>query len=261
MSCLQPFQSYWDVQFVSFGNSEKQGTPQLLRHWRCRWHTLGSNIPTVITTSLECCEHLHSGWYHVFWSLTAWEQKIHFHLWKKMCAGLLLVLLLVVVVVVGASLHTALKLGSNTVHPEKSEAEFPSEMSTPPTSMPVTSRPVSRPATSTTATLMPTTSMPAFSGLASTPATFTQYETSIINEIEAHILCWGEKFSALPENDSQNIALDWLLHDDQMQLKLSDSNLNQRYILALLAYEWGHNFKASVNWLSDINECKWYGVT
>jgi hypothetical protein len=85
--------------------------------------------------------------------------------------------------------------------------------------------------------------------------------SAIEHDIEANILCRGVKFSELSDTDSLNLALDWLLNDDEIQLDLSDPNLHQRFILALLAVNFGSTFEASVDWLSDTNECSWVGVT
>ncbi len=83
----------------------------------------------------------------------------------------------------------------------------------------------------------------------------------IKEDLESSVLCRGVKFSELPKTDSRTLALDWLLHDDEMQLDVPDSNLHQRFILALLAFNSGSIFKSSVNWLSDEDECKWDGVS
>ncbi len=86
-------------------------------------------------------------------------------------------------------------------------------------------------------------------------------EQLVKNEIEKNVLQRNVKFDKLPQNDSRNSALDWLLHKDQLRLNTSDFNLNQRYILALFAFEFGSIFMSSTNWLSDDDECKWDGVT
>lgn len=85
-------------------------------------------------------------------------------------------------------------------------------------------------------------------------------EQLVKNEIESNVLLRNAKFDELSQNDSRNLALDWLLHSDQMRLNASDPNLDQRYILALFAFEFGSIFMSSTNWLSDEDECKWDGV-
>jgi hypothetical protein len=55
--------------------------------------------------------------------------------------------------------------------------------------------------------------------------------------------------------------LDWLLHEDEMKLQATSSNLGQRYILALLAFEFGNLFRSRVDWLSSGMECSWDWVT
>lgn len=86
-------------------------------------------------------------------------------------------------------------------------------------------------------------------------------ETLIEQNIEANALRRGVKFDELPETDSRSVAMNWLLHEDEMQLHQLDSNLVQRYTLSLLAFEFGPDFMSSVDWLSDADECTWYGVT
>jgi hypothetical protein len=80
-------------------------------------------------------------------------------------------------------------------------------------------------------------------------------------DIEANVLCRGMKLCELPETDRRKFALDWLLNDDKKQLAVTDSNLYQRFILALLAFNFGSDFTSSVDWLSNVDKCKWYGVT
>ncbi|KAL3785787.1 hypothetical protein HJC23_007343 [Cyclotella cryptica] len=97
-------------------------------------------------------------------------------------------------------------------------------------------------------------------------------EQSIMEAIETNVLQRNVKFDELPQTDNRILALNWLLDEDQMQLDPTDSNLNQRYILALLSFELGpipnldlgsipENAKDSVEWLSGEDECKWWLVT
>lgn len=83
--------------------------------------------------------------------------------------------------------------------------------------------------------------------------------TEIENSIESHVLQRNATFHFMSRTDPRFLALDWILNNDEMELKVSDSNLYQRYILALLAFrfsslEW-------TNWLTGTDECEWYGVT
>jgi hypothetical protein len=87
-----------------------------------------------------------------------------------------------------------------------------------------------------------------------------QRETQIKAELEANVLCRGVKFDELNPDVSRTSALDWLLHDDEMELQVTNPNLAQRYILALLAFEFGTVF-VGWGWLSNGNECSWDGVT
>ena len=94
-----------------------------------------------------------------------------------------------------------------------------------------------------------------------TSTTRLRDETLIEEDLEASVLSRGVKFSELAETDSRKLALDWLLHDDEMQLDVPDLNLHQRYILALLAFNSGSDFRSFVDWLSETDECVWEGVT
>ena len=46
----------------------------------------------------------------------------------------------------------------------------------------------------------------------------------------------NETFAALDEDDPRARALDWILHDDALQLESNDVNLYQRFVLAVVAY-------------------------
>jgi hypothetical protein len=87
----------------------------------------------------------------------------------------------------------------------------------------------------------------------------------IKEDIEVNVLLRGARFSDLPDTDSRKLALEWLLHDDPMQLDASDSNLRQRYILAMLMFEFGKMLMFESggpdDWLSDGDECEWRGVS
>lgn len=97
-------------------------------------------------------------------------------------------------------------------------------------------------------------------------------------------------WDAMAPNDPRKLALDWIMHADEMELESLDKRLSQRYILALFAFsmdskawkfcgnhtgsstkesdvdsctvrdETGHERNSSF-WLSNAFECNWYGVT
>lgn len=108
----------------------------------------------------------------------------------------------------------------------------------------------------------------------------TTYRESKIQEmLKDNVLQRNVSFKDMKSNDPRLLALEWLLSDDRMQLSHSDSNVMQRYILALLAfsfdlYSWDCgmvNGLASCNmtdydgndgnWLSRTDECMWWGVS
>jgi hypothetical protein len=87
-------------------------------------------------------------------------------------------------------------------------------------------------------------------------------EKQITQQLQRGVLKRGaNKFDELDDTDSRVLALDWLLYKDKMKLQSTSSNLGQRYILALLAFEFGYTFRPNVNWLSSMTECKWDWVT
>lgn len=53
------------------------------------------------------------------------------------------------------------------------------------------------------------------------------------------------------------MALNWLLHDDPKQRDVTEAKLQQRFILALLVFEFG----GPADWLSEEDECEWNGVS
>lgn len=109
----------------------------------------------------------------------------------------------------------------------------------------------------------------------------TSYRESLgIQElIEEKVLERNVTFSDMNMDDPRYLALDWILHNDKLQLTTDDPNLLQRYTLALLAftfdvYSWEcgmvkeldacnitDDFGDYALWLSGTNECLWYGVT
>jgi len=117
-------------------------------------------------------------------------------------------------------------------------------------------------------------------------------ESDIRQKIETEVLQRGATFEAMDPNDPRHLALDWMLHHDDLRLKSEDEALKQRYILALLAfaldslawYNCGDHrnvsntteyyaredcwFESAATgqletykvWLSSTDECDWYGV-
>lgn len=97
-----------------------------------------------------------------------------------------------------------------------------------------------------------------------------------MRKFEDEVLQRDATFDDLGSDDPRNLALDWILNDDQMNLGLDSMNLNQRYVLALIAFSldskaWGAIEEGSVignsdvdgksTWLSSIDECSWYNVS
>lgn len=126
-----------------------------------------------------------------------------------------------------------------------------------------------------------------------TPSPLTNREQSgIIEQLEAGVLQRGAIFANMTIDDPRKMALEWILHYDQMQLNSDDVNLYQRYVLALLAFSldslaWyycGNHRMVNANetvdfvqedcdvlaatgqleshkvWLSSTDECEWYGA-
>jgi hypothetical protein len=113
--------------------------------------------------------------------------------------------------------------------------------------------------------------------------------SGILEQLEAGVLRRGEIFASIMNKEHGNtdprvLALNWILHIDNMQLLSDDINLYQRYALAVLAYTldsraWfqcgdpGENYteisclvldanstKEFGSWLSSTSECTWFGV-
>lgn len=110
--------------------------------------------------------------------------------------------------------------------------------------------------------------------------------------IESKVLQRGASFDGMADSDPRYLALDWILHKDGRQLTADDTNLFQRYILALIAFSldslawfscgdhrnFGDVTEEYVNedcevtnsatgqieghkvWLSSSKECDWFGV-
>ena len=81
----------------------------------------------------------------------------------------------------------------------------------------------------------------------------------IFDEIEKNVLQRNETFDGMDYSDPRFMALTWISEEDQLNLTVSDSNLRQRYILALLSYQ--YSLDISNGWLlPEKNECEWSGV-
>mmetsp|Transcript_8965 Transcript_8965/g.18658 ORF Transcript_8965/g.18658 Transcript_8965/m.18658 type:complete len:745 (-) Transcript_8965:194-2428(-) len=92
--------------------------------------------------------------------------------------------------------------------------------------------------------------------------------------LEVEVLQRSAAFGDMDDNDPRKLALNWILNDDGMNLRADSENLNQRFVLTLLAFSL--NFEALEHatidtltgseyvyseWLSDTDECTWFGVT
>ncbi|KAL3774796.1 hypothetical protein HJC23_008218 [Cyclotella cryptica] len=93
----------------------------------------------------------------------------------------------------------------------------------------------------------------------STTLTETPPSLSIKYAIEKNVLQRNVTFDVMDVTDPRALALNWINHKDKMMLVASDENFFQRYILALLAFEF-----SNLGWISDVksdgNECNWLGV-
>lgn len=84
-------------------------------------------------------------------------------------------------------------------------------------------------------------------------------------------------FDELNFSDPRYLALNWIVHEDKLQLSVGDTNLLQRYVLALLAFSFDfHSWSCGMVhglvacngtdaddyalWLSGADECYWYGI-
>jgi hypothetical protein len=87
---------------------------------------------------------------------------------------------------------------------------------------------------------------------------FSEQLQSVRSLIEKNVLERNASFDG-----NRLLALDWILTEDERQLGAEDSNLYQRYILALLSYEFsisGVSNADGFGWLSEGHECEWRGV-
>lgn len=88
--------------------------------------------------------------------------------------------------------------------------------------------------------------------------TDTSNDLLIQQDLQDNALSRGAKFEELSSSNSRNLALDWILNDDQFSA--NDPRLHERFILALMAFDFGTLFRSSWNWLSTNDICSWEGV-
>lgn len=83
----------------------------------------------------------------------------------------------------------------------------------------------------------------------------------IKRKLENEVLQRGVSLYEINADDPRVLALDWILNIDGMALDADAANLNQRYILALVAYSLDPEAHSTENsspfWLSDDDECSW----
>lgn len=110
--------------------------------------------------------------------------------------------------------------------------------------------------------------------------------------IQSNVLQRNASWDDMANDDPRHLALNWILHQDKLQLRSLDERLSQRYICALLAFSFdslawnfcgNHTLPGNAGeehaassclatdqtgqeknysvWLSDTYECDWYGVT
>ncbi len=105
-----------------------------------------------------------------------------------------------------------------------------------------------------------------------TNSTTPSRETLFVKVLESSVLQRNATFGDMDSDDPRYLALDWILNQDEMSVDADDKRLNQRYVLALLAFAFdyqawkpiGENVASIVdgdNWLSSADVCLWYNVT
>ncbi|KAL3780375.1 hypothetical protein HJC23_002668 [Cyclotella cryptica] len=87
------------------------------------------------------------------------------------------------------------------------------------------------------------------------PPTYSSFE-SLRSAIEKNVLQRNVTFDRMESSNARVLALDWITDKDNVKADPRASNIFQRYILALLAFEF-----SSQRLLSDPNECMWSGVS
>lgn len=68
------------------------------------------------------------------------------------------------------------------------------------------------------------------------PPSSNREASGIREQVEAGILQRGVNFTDMDKSDPRYLALEWILHADELQLDSDDKNLYQRYVLALMAF-------------------------
>jgi hypothetical protein len=106
---------------------------------------------------------------------------------------------------------------------------------------------------------------------ASTLPPTTARDSAVMQMIESSALQRSAQFSTMSADDPRVLALDWILHDDELQLEANHPGLIQRYTLALLAFQFDHltwhydvanlTSDGTLDWLSSTHECEWYGIS
>lgn len=111
------------------------------------------------------------------------------------------------------------------------------------------------------------------------PTTYRE-SLGIQDLIEKNVLRRNLTFNDIDAIDPRYLALDWILHEDRLQLTADSPNILQRYILAVLAfsfdiYSWNCGMVKDLDacndtyyygdddyavWLSGADECLWWGV-
>jgi hypothetical protein len=102
-----------------------------------------------------------------------------------------------------------------------------------------------------------------------TPSPTPQRDAKITAMIERYVLKRNATWSNLLVEDPRHLALNWILHEDEMQLEANDPKLKQRYTLALMGIEFdyrawnSHNNESSdsFDWLTSEDECQWFGIS
>jgi hypothetical protein len=96
-------------------------------------------------------------------------------------------------------------------------------------------------------------------------------EVALSTVIEKSVLQRNAKFSTMSDDDPRILALDWILHADELKIDANDPSLKQRYTLALIAFQFDYlawfndamnvTSDGTLDWLSSTNECEWYGLS
>lgn len=87
------------------------------------------------------------------------------------------------------------------------------------------------------------------------PQPSSQPSFGIWYEIERNVLQRNVTFDAMDRINARVSALNWIEGEDQTKLVASDAKLFQRYVLALLAFEFSKQ-----DMIDESDECNWVGV-